>query len=715
MVTNPNIRSPEFLIMKKIAATILALSVFVPTVATQTQQKPREEVVPEDVIRVTTNLVQVDAVITDKNDQVIPDLKLEDFEVYDNGKKQDIKFMEFTSVDTGRRTEGEAPPAIRKYLEQTGPGVTAANLKRIIAFVVDDLTMEAPDLPTVRKMLLEFVNTKMRDDDLVAIVRVVGGRGLLQQFTSDRQLLRRAVSQLSVTVHPLSASEVPDNTRVQAFPAQSVDSPSVEEPADIPPIYSANDETVRYFRGLAALSTANYVISSLRTIPRRKDLVLITGGISIFDPSVNATSFDVTPALNRLRDNATRAGVVVSTMDPKGLRASPGVKGFQATPAKSSIGGNDANDATFGRGDPGATSALGTPLAGGLQHLGLSSVAKATGGVAVVNTNNFEAGLDKILAHSNGYYTLAYTPTENFDRKFHKIDVKVKRGGTRVYSHEGYTAVEDSASRNPRTKEESIAAAARSPLAKNEIDVTPNIGVTLNPGKNANMDIHVLIDAKKLNFNQSGDRYQDSLDIVGFVFDQTGKNRGGFSETINLNLSSAEHQKALAEGLTYSAGTEVQPDYYQVRVVVREEVSGYVGSFSKYLEIPDLSKGKLATSSLFIFATDAKGTKPVPLFASRRLSRQQDLRYVMMIYNAKMKDGKPQLNSQMIISQGGKVLFQEPEQPVSASGGPVTKMGQLALSGVAPGRYVLTLIVTDTLADKKTSTQSRSIDFTVVN
>jgi hypothetical protein len=42
-------------------------------------------------------------------------------------------------------------------------------------------------------------------------------------------------------------------------------------------------------------------------------------------------------------------------------------------------------------------------------------------------------------------------------------------------------------------------------------------------------------------------------------------------------------------------------------------------------------------------------------------------------------------------------------------------MGQLALSGVAPGRYVLTLIVTDTLADKKTSTQSRSIDFTVVN
>jgi hypothetical protein len=73
--------------MKKIAATFLAFAVLVSAVAAQTPQKPREEVLPEDIIRVTTNLVQVDAVVTDKNEQVIPDLKLEDFEVYDNGKK----------------------------------------------------------------------------------------------------------------------------------------------------------------------------------------------------------------------------------------------------------------------------------------------------------------------------------------------------------------------------------------------------------------------------------------------------------------------------------------------------------------------------------------------------------------------------------------------------------------------------------------------------
>ncbi|MDX6303893.1 MAG: hypothetical protein QOI77_862, partial [Blastocatellia bacterium] len=100
----------------------------------------------------------------------------------------------------------------------------------------------------------------------------------------------------------------------------------------------------------------------------------------------------------------------------------------------------------------------------------------------------------------------------------------------------------------------------------------------------------------------------------------------------------------------------------------------------------------------------------------RQFNRKQDLRYVAMVYNPKLKDGKPQLHSQMIITQGNKELFREPEQPVDSNGtAPVTKMGQLGLSKVAPGHYVLTLVITDTLADKKTQTMAHSIDFTVVN
>src|SRR5439155_18530945 len=189
-------------------------------------------------------------------------------------------------------------------------------------------------------------------------------------------------------------------------------------------------------------------------------------------------------------------------------------------------------------------------------------------------------------------YTMSYQPSEQLDKKVQPLEIKVKRARTRVYNHTRYLARVDTRT-TPPTKREEIAAAARSPLARNDIDVTPNISVRLSPDNKALVDLHLLIEAKKLHFNEAADRYQNSLDIVGFVFDQMGRNRGGFSETVNLDLTRDEYQRALAQGLTYSAGTEVPPDYYQVRVIVREASSGSLGTFSKYLEIPDLTKGKL--------------------------------------------------------------------------------------------------------------------------
>jgi VWFA-related protein len=704
--------------MKRLLALSIVMVFCTQMVLTQTPQKPPQEPIPEDIIRITTQLVQTDVVVTDKNDQIIKDLKLEDFEVYDNGKKQDLRFMEFVGIDSARRVEGSRPTGIPVEVEPTGnTGVSARDLKRVVAFVIDDLTMEIQDLQPVRKMLLDFVDNKMQPGDLVAIVRVVGGKGLLQQFTSDKQLLRRAIAAIRLVVHPFSASEKPDDAVLTVNPlgVDPIDSPSaaVESmSSESPEIFSASDDQIRYFRGLSALTTANFVIDSLRTIPGRKSLVLVTGGISLFETN-NTGNFNITGLLSQLTDNAFRAGVVVNALDPRGMRATPGVVGFQATPARSALGGSDPNDFTFGRGGVLDQAAFGALLAGGNEHQGLGSVAKLTGGISVVNTNNFEAGLDKVLARSAGYYTLAYTPSQKFDNKYHKLEIKVSRGGARVYNHNLYYAREE---RNlaPRTKEESIAAAARSPLVKNDIDVTPNIAVKLMPGKAA-VEINMQINASKLQLAQSGDRYTGSFDVVGLVFDQAGRRRGGFSETINLNLSKPEYDRAQKEGLTYSASTELPPDYYQVRVVVREAETGNLGSFSKYLEIPDLSKGKLAMSSVFLLGVEP-GRPPVPLTASRLLHRHQDLRYVAMVYNPKLRDGKPQLTSQMIISQDNKVLFREPEQPLPTNGSsPVTKMGQLALAKVAPGRYVLTLVITDTLADKKTQRMAHSIDFNVVN
>lgn len=698
-------------------------------------QRPESQIAPEDIIRISTQLVQADVVVTDKNENIIPDLKISDFELYDNGKKQEIKFMEFVGVESGRRAEGPRPPSIIPPEAEIGGGLKASQLKRVVAFVVDDLTIPTEDMATVREILTDFVNNRMLDGDLVAIVRVVGGRGLLQQFSADRQLLRRAIAALNVSTHPFAAFNNPPMEKFTSKPT-AVDAAPEDitfEDFGLQNFNDPNDETVRLTRGLLSLSTASFVIDSMREIPGRKSLVLISGGIPIFELSAAGTAYSsVSYLLNRLTDNAVRAGVVINTMDPRGLKASPGVTSFESTPGRSALGGQDP---TFGRGGSSAQRAetfvgqgltpaatgddpFGPLLAGAAEHLGLASVANATGGVSVVNTNNFREGLDRVLARSQGYYVLAYTPQDKFDKRFHRIEIKVKRDGIKVYSHRGYFAREETTT-GPATKEESIMAAVKSPLARSDLDVAANFLLKPSPTGKATLDVHLLIDANKLDFKRTPDsKYQTSFDVVGFVYDQMGRVRGGFSETVRTNLTEENYNFARKTGLAYSATTELPPGFFQFRAGVREADTASMGTISRYFEIPDLSKGRLAMSSIFLFAANPAATQatPEPLLAVRRLSRKQDLRYAALIYNAKLSGNQPKVQSQMIISQGSKILYREPQQPVSAtSASPITKIGQIALGKVSPGRYVLTLVVTDPLADKKSQTVARSIDFTVVD
>ena len=704
---------------------VLLLSLTLALAQTTQPQKP-QEVTPDDVVRITTNLVQTDVVVVDSKDRVITDLSMADFELYDNGKKQELRFMEFVSVDAGRRTEGKRPgsdtdvPASAVETELI-KGVSAKEVKRVIAFVVDDLTIPISDLTNVRKMLLDFVDNKMVDNDLINIMRVVGGKGLLQQFTNDRVLLRKAINAIKPVAHPLSTTGPPqpqriDNPRAAGVSSEANPIGDLAETEDRSEFYSPTDEINQYSRGLSTLSTANYVIESLKEVPGHKNLVIISGGIPIFSQGADAGQpvfANVTYLFQRLSDAALRAGVTINAMDPRGLSATPGAVSFTQTEGRSNYQSEIMGQRTgFGRGGIADQATLSPLLAGVGERLGLNTIAKLTGGVSVANTNDFGTGLDKILARSQGYYMLAYRPTEKFDKKYHKLEIKVKRPDVRVFHHEGYAAREDRP-RAERTKEEQIVAAARSPLAKRDIEISPNIGLKLSPDANkAAVEVHILIDPKKLNFTQANGHYNTSLDVVGFVLDELGKQRGGFSETINLNLTKANYDLAQS-GITYTAGIDLPPGYFQLRAVVREGSSGGLGTFSKYLEIPDLKRGSLALSSLFLFSVEGNNA-PVPLTAIRRVSRTQDVRYAVLIYNPKLKDGQPKLTSQLIISQGGNVLLREPEQQVEPVANQHAKIGQFGVSKMQPGRYTLTVVITDTLADKKKQTISRSLDFEVV-
>ena len=724
--------------MRKIIALGLAIGLLTTNLVAQSSQQtqqqqpppppPQQEQAP-DILRITTELVQTDVVVADKNDQIISDLKLSDFEVFDNGKKQDIQFMEFISVDEPGRSEGSA------NIARIAPGIdtavptdpTAADLRRVIGFVVDDVTIPSEDMSRVRTMLLDFVDNKMRNGDLVAIVRTVGGRGLLEQFTTDRQILRRAVNDLGVrSIPPHLAFTGDEPGRISSVPAPFGDTTASDTVTSTPntgEFEGPSEGTNQIPRAMLGLTVSNQVVNSLKQIPGRKNLVLLSGGLPLFDETrAGGIIGDVSLLFDKLTDNAARSGVVINTMDVRGLKTTGAVAAFRDTPAKSALGGGtfagaDENP-NFGRGMD--TARLGDRSL--TEQLTLRILASKSGGVAVVNTNNFAEGLDKVLKRSRGYYRLAYRPSEKFDNKFHKLEVKVRRSGVQVYSGEGYVARQDHGSASA-TKEDQIIKAAASPLARRDLDVAAELQYLFSNTKPAELTVNAFINARKLDFKKVGDRYHASIDVVGFLLDQVGKMRGGISQTVNADLTEEDYRRALASGLSYTANTQLPPGYYQVRLVVRETESGKMGTVSRYFEVPDLSQKQLTMSSVQLYevnpnAKESQDKTPQQLPATRVISRKNDLRYATVVYNAKTEGGKPQVTSRLIISAGGKVLFQEPDQPLTKAGsesGQLVRVGQLALAKVPPGRYVLTLVVNDPLADKKRQTTSRSVDFTVVD
>jgi len=723
---------------------------FAQTPQPQTPQDPQkpppapQEIAPEDVVRISTTLVQTDVVVTDKNDQIVSDLTADDFKITENGKKQEVKFVQFVSADSSPRLEGSLTVGGKPLDPDVARNLSSRDLRRVFAFVVDDLTIPYEDIGTVRQMLTDFVDNRMREGDLVAIVRVVGGGGLLQQFTTDKRILRKAIERITPTQHPFSAfgnlwSDTAVGGQLQAAAAED----SASFPAEA--ISNANSNldvsqegTTRGFRALVTLNVAGDVTNSMRTLPGRKSVVLISGGLPLSETGLNQVNVggingvggtpipmvetraylgNVTYLLRQLIDRASRAGVVINTMDIRGLQATRGVSRFTdpGNEATSRLGGGQGMSGQGRLPNMGTFDNLALDTMSG--HQGLQALADATGGVSAINSNNFREGLDKILARSS-YYILAYTPSEAFDNKYHKLEIKVSRPGVKIYSREGYFATPD-ATRGPQTREEAIVKAAMSPLSRREVEIAGRLQYRFLPENMAQVDINLLINANNLDLKQGPDgKYHTSFDVVGFVMNSMGKPDGGFSQTVNASLSPEDYKRALTAGLSYTAHAQLLPGSYQLRAVVREVESGRLGSMSQYLEVPDMNKKNLTASSIFLYAVkpDAAGSgTPEPLSALRQLPRQQDLRYAAVIYFPKVTEGKIQLLTQVIVTQGDKVIFREDEQPVTGQviNGQVVKIGQLGLSKARPGRYVLTLLIKE--IGKKDKGILRSVDFNLID
>src|SRR5688572_18524279 len=258
--------------MKKIflaAATALGL---LTAIAAQTPKPTPSE--KDDVVKITTALIQIDVTVTDKRGRVVTDLRRDEIEIYENGKKQDVSGFNFIS---NVRETVERPKEIKDKPPVLPPSpVKPEQVRRTIALVVDDLTLSFESTYHVRRALKKFVDEQMQDGDLVAIIRTGAGIGALQQFTNDKRQLYAAI----------------ERVRWNAIGSGGIGAfAPLEERMDEGPQMGerTSEDFQREFEDFreslfatGTLGAINYVVRGMQELPGRKSILLLSDGFKLF-------------------------------------------------------------------------------------------------------------------------------------------------------------------------------------------------------------------------------------------------------------------------------------------------------------------------------------------------------------------------------------------------------------------------------------------------
>ncbi len=212
------------------------------------------------------------------------------------------------------------------------------------------------------------------------------------------------------------------------------------------------------------------------------------------------------------------------------------------------------------------------------------------------------------VAETEGYYLLGYHPdASTFDvngrPKFHSVKVKLLRAGLEVRSRSGFFGRSDLLHEpKPQGRQAEIAAALSSPFGANGIHVRLTTLYAQSPNAGAFVNAMLYIDTKDLTFADQPDGWHKAVfEVVAVTFDANGQPVDSSGKTYTVQLKDTAYENSLKTGLIYTMQHPVKkPGAYQMRVALRDEDSNQVGSASEFIEVPDVSKGKLALSSLIL-------------------------------------------------------------------------------------------------------------------
>jgi VWFA-related protein len=722
---------------------VCLLGILLTSCAWLSAQQPGQPAPQEPpVFRTSSDLVTIDAVVTDADGQPVTDLTAADFEVTVSGKRQPldqavyIRTQDQPKLLAAARAAANQNSAAPEDERAKSPasralnanGTTPDQVARTIAIVVDDLGLSFRSMFDTRNAIHQYIDTQIEPGDLVAIIRTAGGIGALQQFTTDKRLLHLAADRL-----------VWDFRSRQGL---GVFGPGETTGAEQLAALNSADWLQNSLASVGSLAALEFIAQGAAELPGRKCIVFFSEGFNQIFNDRQEGSQRIWDAMARMLARANAAGVVINTVDSRGLVAL-GVPGpvFANSDVRTRDGFRDpsitriegTSDAGSGNGyldAPGhrmgaADTTNGRPFVGSRalteSQESLRFIANQTGGLAVDSTNDLNHAVTRILDDQQGYYLLGYTAPPGAARDGwdqNRVKVKVRRKGLQVRARQGFFGPFDGRPTATGAPIDPLVKSALSPFSSGQLTVrlTPLFGYDASTASPFVRSL-LFIDPSDLQFEVDGTgRHTARVQVLLMAIGDNGQVVDSLKREVPLVLADEAFRRVSAHGLVVTMRSAVkQPGPYQMRTAVQDMTSNTIGSASQFLDVPAVGRGQLAMSGLIMKGTadDTKtpGGAPKAEVANgledsvlsepevRVFSPGVTALYAYEIYDG-LKTDKTDLEAATSVIRNGKVVYQTEFTPVTTTAKSdgtmrtIPMVGTLAIGADMPvGAYTLEVIV----------------------
>ena len=595
--------------------------------------------------------VEIDVRVVDQDGRPVAGLTAADFELFEDGVRQEIRLATAAQVPVVAR------PRTRAWIEPDTQTNRVPFDGRVYAFVLDDLHTHPLRANRVKAVVRQFIEKHFAANDRAALV-VTSGRGAAtQELTGSPSAILQALDAFSgrklrsVVLDRIDEYYRLRNVReLESNENSSGRNSRIDDP----------NEFERAYQARQALTTLRDVTRWLETVPaRRKALIFVSEGME-YDLRTLVENRFASGLLADLQDavaGAARGNTTIYAVDPRGLG------GMEDEKIELSSLPDDTTE--LGQGAFAAT------LRATQENLQL--LAEQTGGFALVNTNDLARGFDRLVRDNSEYYVLGYQSTNTKrDGRFRRVEVRLRRPGLRAIARRGYFARKEEPAAPGKTASP-LKALLDSPLPVQGLPITSHVAVFRGDDGKGSALVTVEL-GPGLGFRLEDEISKGRVDLAVIAVDERGKIAASEDRGLDMNLRYRTRLAVDEHGMRTTARLALKPGRYQVRVAAHDRTSGKGGSVLHDVVVPDFAASPIAVSQVLVTSLGAlsaatvnadeqlKGAIRLPPTASRTFVPADEISVFAEVYDNRTDDVSAVRVQTVVVDGDGKVAYRAEER-----------------------------------------------------